>query len=141
MATKKQLERKKKERENKARARVQARRHKLGVMRRQDSREAKLQRKFRDKIAPIVKDPEARARLGEAENKRTLQKLERNAQILKALEEEYAREKDQKKALNESLESAGHVTLKEKLGALESEARKQINDDVASSGGIDATTE
>lgn len=139
MATKKQLERKKKEKELKARARVQARRHKMEAMKKQQTREARLQRKFREKISPIVKDPEAKTRLEEAENKRTLRKLENNAQILKALEEEYVREKEQKKALNESLESEGHITLKEKLGALEAGARNQIDDDVAASGGIDAT--
>lgn len=139
MATKKQQERKKKAREQKAKARVSARRHKLDLARREDRRSATLNKKFREKIAPIVKNPEAKKRMEEAENRRTIQKLERNAEILRALEEEYVREKEQKKALNESLEAEGHLTLEEKMGALEGKARVSMEGEEKETGQIDLT--
>ena len=139
MATKKQQERKKKAREQKAKARVDARRHKLDLVRREDRRSATLSKKFREKIAPIVKSPEAKKRIEEAENRRTIQKLERNAEILKALEEEYVREKEQKKAINDSLEAEGHLTLEEKMGALENRARASMEGDEKETGQIDLT--
>jgi hypothetical protein len=48
----------------------------------------------------------------------TLDRLEKNALILKALEAEYRREADKKAKLNEELEAAGHHTLDAKLNHL-----------------------
>lgn len=139
MATKRQQERKKKAREQKAKARVEARRHKLDVARREERRSVLLNKKFRDKVAPIVKNPEAKKRMEEAEKNRALKKLERNAEILKALEEEYLREKEQKKALNETLEAEGHLTLEQKIGALEEKARASMEGEEKETGRIDLT--
>jgi hypothetical protein len=122
MPTKKQMQ-KKKARELKGKARAAARRHKFQVVSREERRKASLNRKFRDKIAPIVNDSEKKKAAEEAENKRVLERLQRNAEILKALEEEYERDLAQKKAINDSLEAEGHHTLKEKFGALEAKAR------------------
>lgn len=141
MATKRQQERKRKSREQKAKARVNARRHKLDLARREDRKSATLNKKFREKISPIVKNPEVKKRMEEAESRRTIQKLERNAEILKALEEEYIREKEHKKALNESLEAEGHMTLEEKMGALENKARASMEGDEKETGQIDLTQE
>jgi hypothetical protein len=129
MATKKQQERKKKARESKARARVEARRHKLGIARQEELRGAKLEKRFREKIKPVVNNPEARQRLDEAADRRSLRKLERNAEILKALEDEYLKEKESKRVINEQLESEGHHTLKDKIGALEEKARSSLDSD------------
>ncbi|NBT59758.1 hypothetical protein EBT16_13340 [bacterium] len=139
MATKRQQERKKIARKQKAKARVVVRRHKLDEARRQERRSLLLERKFRDKIAPIVKNTEAKKRMDEAEKNRSLKKLERNAEILKALEEEYLKEKEQKKALNESLESEGHLTLDQKIGALEDKARSSMEGEEKETGQIDLT--
>lgn len=45
----------------------------------------------------------------------TLARLERNAKILKALEEEHLKETEQKRSLNERLEDEGHWTLEDKM--------------------------
>lgn len=128
MATKRQQERKKKAREQKARARVEARRHKLDAARREERRAAVLENRFREKMKPIVKDPEKARAMAEAEGRKVMERLQRNAEILKALEEEYERETSQKRAVNERLESEGHSTLQDKLGALEAAARAGSED-------------
>lgn len=127
MATKRQQERKKKAREQKARARVEARRHKLSLARRDERRSAVLERRFREKVQPIVNDPEKKAALAEAEKNKVLERLQRNAEILKALEEQHQRDMDTKRAVNESLEAEGFVDLKDKFNALEAKAREAVN--------------
>jgi hypothetical protein len=61
-------------------------------------------------------------------------------QILKALEDEYEQNKEQKKLVNEQLESEGHLTLKEKIQALESKARDSLEGIAGESGQIDLTS-
>lgn len=51
-------------------------------------------------------------------NEQTLSQLEKNAKILKALEEEYATEHGRKAELNQQLEAEGFKTLEEKLNHL-----------------------
>jgi hypothetical protein len=51
-------------------------------------------------------------------NDKALTQLEKNAQILKALEAEYAKEKDRKRELNDGLEAEGLKTLEQKMNAL-----------------------
>jgi ribosomal protein L16 Arg81 hydroxylase len=127
MATKKQQERKKKAREEKGRARSAARRHKMQAATREERRSALLDRRFREKIKPIVKDPEKKASMEQAEKERVMERLQKNAEILKALEEEYLSDAEAKKSINEALEAEGHQTLKDKLGAIESKARGIVN--------------
>lgn len=141
MASKKQQERKKKAREQKAQARVMARRYKQDQLKKEDRKATKLNRKFREKLVPIVKDPEKKKKLEELEAKKNLEKLENNMKILKALEEEYLKERDQKRELNENLESQGHNTLQEKLNALESAARTSMTPSEAEKGVIDLVSE
>jgi hypothetical protein len=52
--------------------------------------------------------------------------LEKNLEILKALEEEYDAEQERRKEVNESLEEEGHVTLKEKLDALHAKTLEKL---------------
>lgn len=124
MATKRQQERKKKAREERGRARVAARRHKLQEIKREERRSAAADKKFRDRQKPFVKDPEKRRAMEEAEKARAEEKIRRNMEILKALEEEYNRDVAAKKSVNDALEADGHVTLREKFDALESRARE-----------------
>lgn len=138
MSTKKQQQ-KKKSRELKGKARASARRHKLQELRKDEARSSKLNFKFREKIVPFVKDPEKRQKLEELEKQKNIKKLERNMEVLKALEEEYINEKEQKKQLNEQLESEGHITLQEKLNALENKARSSMNQQESEHGMIDAS--
>lgn len=140
MATKKQQQ-KKKARELRGKARASARRHKLEQVRREENRGQKLSRKFREKIVPFVKDPEKKKLQEERERQKSIEKLEKNMQILKALEEEHLRETENRKALNASLEAEGHVTLQEKVKALEEKARASLDGEQAASGGIDLTAE
>ena len=124
MATKRQQERKKKAREQKGRARVESRRHKMNEIKRQERRSTSIERKFRDKVVPIVNDPEKKALLDEADKKKVSERLHHNMEILKALEEEYERDATKRRELNERLESEGHITLKDKVNALETSARE-----------------
>ena len=139
MTTKRQQERKKKAREAKAKARVESRRHKLSIATKEHRKGEKLNRKFREKIAPHIKDPEKKKRMEELENQKSLQRLEKNMQILKALEEEYEQNREQKKIINEQLESEGHLTLKDKVQALEAKARESLEGVAGDSGCIDLT--
>lgn len=131
MATRRQKERKKKDREAKAKARVLSRRHKIREARSEESRARALDKKFRERIKPFVKDPERQAEIEASEEAKVRERLERNMQILKALEEEYEAEQNRKKEFNEELESMGHETLKEKLNAMEGEARLEHGEDSA----------
>jgi hypothetical protein len=140
MTTKKQLQ-KKKARELKGKARAAARRHKLEQIKRDDRRGAKLNRRFREKIVPFVKDPEKKKAIEEKSNQKSIEKLEKNMQILKALEEEHLREAEERRKINESLEAEGHVTLQDKVKALEEKARSSLDEEQAASGGIDLTAE
>jgi hypothetical protein len=137
VAKKRQLERKKKARESKAKARVEASRHKAMLLKKDERRQAKLNNKFRDKLVPFIKDPERKKALEEAEAQKSRDKLERNMQILKALEEEYEKDKDAKKAINDQLEAEGHITLQDKLNALEKKARDSMTGEEAETGQID----
>lgn len=131
MATKRQKEKKKKDREAKAKARVLSRRHKIREARGEEVRARALDKKFRERIKPFVKDPERQAEIEASEEAKVRERLERNMQILKALEEEYEAEQNRKREFNEELESMGHEALKDKLNALEGEARVEHGEDSA----------
>ena len=140
MATKKQLQ-KKKARELKGKARASARRHKLEQIKREERRGDKLNRKFRERQNPFVKDPEKKRLMEEKNKQKSMEKLEKNMQILKALEDEYLRETEERKRINEGLEAEGHTTLQDKVKALEEKARASMDASDVASGGIDLTTE
>lgn len=127
MGIKKQRERKKKQRELKGRARVLSRRNKLREDMRNEKQSARLNMKFREKIKPIINDPEKKAALEEAEKNKSLERLQRNAEILKALEQQYQDDLEAKKSINESLEAEGHLDLKDKFSALEAKARESVH--------------
>jgi hypothetical protein len=135
--SKKQQERKKKKREEIAKKRVLSRR---GALRKQSSdnlKSARLDRKFREKMDPFVKDEEKRKTMEKYKNEIILSKLEKNAEILRALEDEYLREINQKKLINDQLESEGHVTLKDKMDALESKIKEHMTEEQKETGIID----
>lgn len=58
----------------------------------------------------------------------TLAQLEHNSRIMKTLEEEYERDVRKKKELNDKLEEEGHLTLNQKLMALQQEMLEQHPD-------------
>lgn len=55
----------------------------------------------------------------------TRAKILHNIEILKALEDEYEKEQDGRKAINDQLEAEGFTTLQDKLDALHSDLVKQ----------------
>ncbi len=134
MTSKKQKEKKKKARELKAKARVASRRHKLNQIKKEEIKTRKLNEKFRERIVPIIKDSEKKKEIEDFKMEKSKEKLEKNMQILKALEEEYLKEKERKQELNNELEKMGHSTLQEKLNALESKGREMSEE-----GSIDLT--
>jgi len=137
--SKKQQERKKKKREEIAKKRVLSRR---GALRKQSSdnlKSARLDRKFREKMDPFVKDEEKRKTMEQHKNEIILSKLEKNAEILRALEDQYLSEINQKKQINDQLEAEGHVTLKDKMDALESKIKENMAEDEKETGTIDLT--
>ena len=137
--SKKQKERKKKSRELIAKKRVLARRKALRKQTSEQLSESRLEKKFRNKIEPIIKDPEKQKIMQEQKNQRILSKLEKNAEILKALEEQYEEEMNCKKEINKKLEEEGNFTLKEKLDALDKKARENMTEAEKETGTVDLT--
>ena len=137
--SKKQKEKKKKLREIVAKKRVLARRKSLRKQTSEQLFESRLEKKFRNKIEPIVKDQEKQKIMQEQKNQRILSKLEKNAEILKALEEQYEEEMNCKKEINKKLEEEGNSTLKEKLDALDKKARENMTESEKETGMVDLT--
>lgn len=137
--SKKQQERKKKKREEIAKKRVLARRNKLRQQSSQNKQAGRLDRKFRTRLEPVIKDAEKKRILEEKRNEQILSKLEKNAEILRALEDEYLVEINQKKAINEKLEAEGHLTLKDKLSALDKQVQDSMTEEEKETGRIDFT--
>lgn len=136
---KKQKERKDKKRKEIAKKRVLSRRDSLRKQSRENLKAARLERKFRNKMDPIIKDPEKKKILEEIKESKILSKLEKNAEILKALESQYENEINQKKEFNEKLESEGYLTLSEKLNAIDKKNKEQMTEEQMETGQIDVT--
>lgn len=137
--SKKQQERKKKQREQKAKMRVLARRNAIRKKSGEDKKSAALDRKFRTKIQPIIKDPLKKEVMEKIKNEKILSKLEKNAEILKALEKQYLDEVEQKNQINQQLEAEGHITLEEKMAALEKKIKETMTEEQKETGQIDKT--
>lgn len=116
---------KKKEREKESRKKVLERRE---VLRAPKIEENKLQKKMK-RISKLQKDMEGLNQWADEVlvkmSDKTLNQLERNAKILKALEDEYEKEKAKKTQLNNDLESKGLYALEEKLNFLHNELVEQ----------------
>lgn len=69
-------------------------------------------------------NPEAAAKAEAERAKVVADKLQKNLEILKALESEFDREQSIRKELNEKLEGEGYTTMKEKMAALHEKALK-----------------
>jgi hypothetical protein len=131
MTSKKQKERKKKNREKIAKDRVLRRRETLRKQRKQ-AMEEKLNELQAEENAfgkqkPFVKnDASALNEVVSVEKEKRAEelnsKLEHNLKILEALEEEYDRESETRKEINQKLENEGHMTMKEKMDALHQKA-------------------
>jgi hypothetical protein len=137
MSTKRQKERKKKVREIIAKNRVLARRNSLRKQASDEKKLSRLNKKFRDKVNPIIKDEEKRKMMEDLKNQKILSKLEKNAEILKALEKNYEDELNRKKEINSELEAEGYVTLQEKVNAMGKKAIECLDEKQQETGEID----
>ena len=70
------------------------------------------------KQKPIVNDINKSKEVAKLKEELIKEQLEKNLQILQALEEQYDLEQKNRTELNQRLESEGHFTLREKLDAL-----------------------
>jgi len=131
LSSKKQKERKKKKREEIARSRVLKRRESLRKQRKQAMEEKQKETLAEEnafgKIKPFVKNDasvlnETITQSKEDRQEEIKAKLEHNLKILEALEEEYDKESEARKELNQKLENEGYKTIKEKMDALHKKA-------------------
>lgn len=106
---------KRKEREKENRQHLLKNREKIRAVVREEREEMRREKRIK-KLARDLERFEQYMPLDLADDA-TLTQIEKNVQILKTLEIEYAEETDQKKELNEKLERQGFLTLEEKLEA------------------------
>lgn len=118
MAKQKQLAKKQARKARAKKEKQQKRRTALVQKKKIERNFRRAEHKIRERLVPYVK-PETIEAVEGMEEVRIKKQLEHNMQILQALEEEYVNEMEAKKELNEALEKEGHMTLKEKLDALE----------------------
>ena len=126
MANKKQQEKKKKKREKAVKAKVLAKRE---IVRKNQKlvEEERLKDKFiwkleHGKNKPFVKN--INENLEDEKNNRIKEQIQKNIEILEALEKQYEVEQVSRDAVNSTLESEGHMTIREKLDALHQKALK-----------------
>jgi hypothetical protein len=113
---------KKKKREKIAKERVLRRREQMRAVRKEDERKARLERELSPKQMPIVNDPLVREMREKARVDAAKAQIEKNLELLKAIEEEYDKEHALREQVNKDLESEGHVSMKDKLDALHKKA-------------------
>ena len=104
------IAKKRKERAKKSRSKV---------LKREESRKQRLEKMLSPKQKPIVNEKKEDE---ETKNQRIREQLIKNQQILAAIEEEMNRERSLRQHVNESLESDGHETMKEKFSAMHKSA-------------------
>jgi len=117
---------KRKQREKDARQKVLARRAELRTKAKEDREEARRERRI-DKLQRdlYAMDQHFEKEMLMAAPESTLSQLEKNIEILRALEAEHEKELSAKQELNEELESKGYVTLEEKMEALQQATLKE----------------
>lgn len=122
MATQKQKEKKKKEREKIAKQRVLQRREAMRKFRKEEEVKAKLEKDMSPRLKPILNDPLMQEIREKNKQARLNEQIEKNMQLLEALEQEYDAEQALRNEVNSDLESEGHMTMKDKLDALHKKA-------------------
>lgn len=129
MSIQKRRDKKKKDREKNSKLRVLKRRTVIREKRKLEQaerqKEAELQEIVHGKLKPIVTDATKLEALENAKQKAAMEKLQKNMQILEALEQEYEAEQALRNQINNNLENEGHMTLKEKMDALHEKALEQ----------------
>lgn len=113
---------KKKNREKIAKQRVLRRREQMRAIRKEDAAKERLERELSPKLMPIVNDPLVREMREKSRIDSAKAQIEKNLELLKALEEEYDKEQALRQQVNEDLEAEGHMSMKDKLDALHKKA-------------------
>jgi hypothetical protein len=126
MNSEKLKQKKKKDRERAAKAKVLAKREVIRKERKtaiQDyAKEKEAHEIVHGKQMPIITNPQKLAEREALHAKEVAEKLKKNLEILEALEKEYEEEESRRAAMNESLEAEGHKTMREKMDALHKKA-------------------
>lgn len=105
-------DKKKKDREKRVRLKLDKKRE-----------EARKQKKYEEKIrADVMANAPKQKPFSHAEELKA--RLEHNIEILKALEDQYIAEIEEKKRLNNELEADGHLTADEKMEALKAKTQE-----------------
>lgn len=119
---------KRKDREKKSREKVLKIRENMRKSRKaaqlQEMREKEAHAIVHGKQMPFIKNPLKLAEREAALANKAKSQLEKNMEILQALELEYEQEQAIRAHMNEKLESEGHKSLKEKMNALHEKALK-----------------
>jgi len=126
MATKKQKEKKKKDRERLAHARVVKRREILRSQRKlaeeEERKRQEIEYMSHGKPQPIIVDKEKAAEREAMKARAASDQLKKNLDILEALEQEYEKEQQVRNEVNQKLESEGYMSIKQKMDALHQKA-------------------
>lgn len=125
---------KKKEREKKVKVKLAARREAIRKFAKEKAdEEARMEAEYRlrnglpEKPEPILNDPAAIARREERKKEKVKERLQKNLDILEALEREYDEDHAGRENLQDNLEAEGHVSVKDKLAAMLAKAKELQN--------------
>ena len=111
MANNKKKEKKKVARVKIAKARVLSRRKKIKEANSLEKKQAKYAHKFREKLQPVINDPEKKKAMEESKEKALREKLEQNAEMLKYLEEQYESDAKESGNIEDIVDAAKKVQL------------------------------
>jgi hypothetical protein len=120
MKKEEKIAKKRKEREKKSKVKILLRREAIRKERKEESKKYMLEKLVQPKQNPII-NMKKRGESMEDRDEKIKEQLLKNQQILKALEEEFSKERQSRDDLNGDLESKGHGNLQDKLAAMHKE--------------------
>lgn len=120
MKKEEKIAKKRKEREKKSKAKILLRREAIRKDRKEESKKYMLEKLVQPKQNPIINIKKKDESMEDRDAK-IKEQLLKNQQILKALEEEFLKERQSRDDLNGDLESKGHGNLQDKLAAMHKE--------------------
>ncbi len=125
MSINKRREAKKKQRESDVKVKLDKRREAVKTASKEQLLEFREQRRFKKEHKEYQRLEKQMDELYAKLPQSTRDQLERNIEILKALEEEHKKETQEKQELNQQLESEGHFAPEDKMQALHERAVKE----------------
>lgn len=117
---------KKKQRERLVRKKVLARRDAIRQERKEELQKKRYEEMVSSKPQPIINNTAVAEHREQIRQEKVREKLEKNVEILKQLQAEYAKENEARQTINEELESEGHVTMQEKMSAIHKKAEEFV---------------